>query len=95
MVMLRGEYESSKIIYNLMNDFLPKPYGFGKYKVSSPPTYFYLSEFVDMDVTAAPDPAEFTARLAQMHQLSESPTGKFGFSVQTCDVRYRPAAFRQ
>lgn len=85
MTMLRGEYESSKIIWNLMNDFLPKPYTFGKYKVPSTPTYFYLSEFVDMDVTTAPDPAEFTKRLAQMHKLSKSPTGKFGFSVQTCD----------
>ncbi|KAK8066680.1 hypothetical protein PG997_013427 [Apiospora hydei] len=55
--MLRGEYESSKIIY----------------------------KFVDMDVITAPDPAEFTKRLAQLHKLSESPTGKFGFAVQTCD----------
>lgn len=69
MIMLRGEYESSKIIHSLMTDFLPKPYGFGKYTVSSPPTYFYLSEFVDMDVTTAPDPAEFTKRLAQMHLI--------------------------
>ncbi|KAK6833359.1 Fructosamine kinase-domain-containing protein [Apiospora arundinis] len=83
--MLRGEYESSKIVYGVMSDFLPKPYGFGKYKVQNPPTYFYLSEFVDMDVTTAPDPAEFTKRLAQLHKLSKSPTGKFGFEVQTCD----------
>lgn len=85
MTMLRGEYESSKVIWNLMNDFLPKPYGFGQYKAPDPPTYFYLSEFVDMDVTTAPDPAEFTKRLAQMHRLSHPPTGKFGFSTQTCD----------
>ncbi|ROV92123.1 hypothetical protein VSDG_07568 [Cytospora chrysosperma] len=63
----------------------PKPYAFGKYKVPSPPTYFYLSDFVDMDVTTPPDPAEFTKRLARLHKLSESPTGKFGFAVQTCD----------
>lgn len=85
MIMLRGEFESSKVIWNLMNDFLPRPYGFGKYDMSQPPTYFYLSEFMDMDVTSAPDPAEFTKRLAQMHKSSKSPTGKFGFSVKTCD----------
>ncbi|KAK2615019.1 hypothetical protein N8I77_001798 [Diaporthe amygdali] len=85
MIMLRGEYESSKFIWNLMNDFLPKPYGFGRYKVSHPPTYFYLAEFVNMNVTTAPDPAEFTQRLAQMHKMSKSPTGKFGFTTQTCD----------
>ncbi|KAK8078890.1 hypothetical protein PG994_002697 [Apiospora phragmitis] len=54
-------------------------------KVQEPPTYFCLSEFVDMDVTARPNPAEFTRRLAQLHKLSESPTGKFGFAVPTCD----------
>lgn len=85
MTMLKGEYESSKIIYGLMNDFLPKPFGFGKYKIVHPPTYFYLSEFVDMDVEIAPDPAEFTKRLAQLHHVSKSPSGRFGFDVQTCD----------
>lgn len=85
MTMLNGEYESSKIIHGLMNDFLPKPFGFGKYKTPYPATYFYLSEFVDMDVTTAPDPAEFTKRLAQLHQASNSPSGQFGFDVQTCD----------
>ncbi|KAF1851055.1 uncharacterized protein K460DRAFT_401082 [Cucurbitaria berberidis CBS 394.84] len=64
MIMLKGEYESSKIIYGL-----PKPIGFGRYKIENPPTYFYLSEFVDMDVTTAPDPSEFTERLAQLHQV--------------------------
>ncbi|KAK8035553.1 hypothetical protein PG993_010548 [Apiospora rasikravindrae] len=83
--MLRGEYESSKIIYSIMDDFLPKPYGFGKYKAKNPPTYFYLSEFVDMDVFTAPDPADFTRRLAQLQKLSEPPTGRFGFAVPTCD----------
>ncbi|KAK8110224.1 uncharacterized protein PG998_006681 [Apiospora kogelbergensis] len=103
MIMLRGEYESSKVVYGVMNDFLPKPYGFGRYKVQDPPTYFYLSEFVDMDVikkpgsieftkerspvesSKEPNPVEFTQRLAQLHKLSKSPTGKFGFAVPTCD----------
>ncbi|KIM94536.1 hypothetical protein OIDMADRAFT_21333, partial [Oidiodendron maius Zn] len=38
-----------------------------------------------MDVTTAPDPVEFTSRLAEMHKTSQSPTGKFGFHVRTCD----------
>ncbi|KAF2010803.1 hypothetical protein BU24DRAFT_471866 [Aaosphaeria arxii CBS 175.79] len=85
MTMLSGEFESSQIIYGLMNDFLPTPIAFGKFKAPGPPTYFYLCEFVNMDVTVAPDPAEFTKRLAQLHRISRSPTGKFGFDVQTYD----------
>jgi fructosamine-3-kinase len=84
-IMLGGEYESSKLIYETTPDFIPKPFGYGKYRCPEPETYFYLSEFVDMDVQAAPDPAEFTSRLARLHHRSTSPTGKFGFHVPTCD----------
>jgi protein-ribulosamine 3-kinase len=84
-IMLHGEWESSKVVYQTMPDFIPEPFGFGKYAVQDPPTYFYLSEFVDMDVTTAPDPVEFTSRLADLHKLSVSPTGQFGFHAVTCD----------
>ena len=84
-IMLKGELESSKEIYRLMPDFIPEPFGFGSYRAKKPATYFYLSEFVDMDVTTAPEPVEFTSRLAEMHKKSQSPTGKFGFAVPTCD----------
>jgi fructosamine-3-kinase len=84
-IMLGGDYESSKVIYNTMPDFIPKPVGYGKYHAQGPGTYFYLSKFVNMDVTTPPDPAEFTSRLARMHKLSKSPTGKFGFAIRTCD----------
>ncbi len=84
-IMLNGEFESSKLIHSIMPTFIPEPFGFGKYKVQNPATYFYLSRFVDMDTTSAPDPAKFCRRLAQMHQLSRSPTGKFDFHIQTCD----------
>ncbi|PMD32250.1 hypothetical protein L207DRAFT_499902 [Hyaloscypha variabilis F] len=83
--MLLGEFESSKIIYGLMPDFIPEPFGYGRYKVPNPATYFYLSEFIDMDVTSAPEPVEFTSKLAELHRRSKSPTGKFGFHVTTCD----------
>lgn len=83
--MLRGEFESSKIIRELMPRFIPKPVKFGRFKVQNPATYFYLSEFVEMDVKTAPDPAEFTGRFAEMHKSSQSPTGQFGFHVATCD----------
>lgn len=85
--MLGGEFESSKMIHSIMPDFIPQPFGFGKFKAQRTPaaTYFYLSAFIDMDVTTAPDPEEFMGRLAELHTTSRSPTGQFGFSVVTYD----------
>lgn len=83
--MLNGEYESSKDIHKLMREFIPRPFGFGKYKAAKLPTYFYLSEFLDMDVELAPDPKEFCGKLAAIYRNSKSPNGKFGYHVQTCD----------
>jgi protein-ribulosamine 3-kinase len=83
--MLQGEAESAKEIYRLMPGLIPKPYGFGRYKVEAPITYFYLSEFVDMDITTAPEPLELGAKLSELHKKSKSPTGQFGFHVVTCD----------
>ncbi|KAL2047680.1 hypothetical protein N7G274_000722 [Stereocaulon virgatum] len=34
---------------------------------------------------AAPEPAQFTARVAELHRKSKSPNGMFGFEVTTCD----------
>ncbi len=62
--MLRGEYELSKMIYKTMPDFIPTPFGYGKYCAEGPDMYFYLSEFVDMDVASCLDATEFTRRLA-------------------------------
>ena len=84
-IMLGGEFESSKVIYSVMPDFIPTPVGFGKFEAQGPSTYFYMSEYVDMDVTAAPDPAEFTGQLAQLHKASQAPNARFGFHVRTCD----------
>jgi protein-ribulosamine 3-kinase len=83
--MLNGEWESSRYIHSILPDFIPEPLGFGRYKSQGAAAYFYLSKFVDMDVTTAPEPKEFTTRLAEMHRISQSPTGQFGFHITTCD----------
>jgi len=36
-----------------------------------------------MDLAAVPDPAEFTAKVAELHQRGKSPTGMFGYPVPT------------
>ncbi|EPE35698.1 Protein kinase-like (PK-like) [Glarea lozoyensis ATCC 20868] len=84
-VILKGESESADIIYGLMPDFIPRPYAYGKYKTTNPITYFFLTDFIDMDVTTAPDPMELATKLAQLHKKGRKPGGKYGFHVTTCD----------
>ncbi len=83
--MLNGEFESAKAMHAATPDFIPAPIAFDRFRAPSPATYFYMSEFVDMDVTSVPDPDEFGGRLARLHKASQSPNGKFGFHVTTCD----------
>jgi protein-ribulosamine 3-kinase len=83
--MIEGEYESLKAIHQVSPEFAPKPYGWGKYEKAEA-SYFLLAEFRDVG-EQPPDPVKFTARLAEMHKLSQSPTGKFGFHVKTCHAK--------
>lgn len=79
--MMHGEFESMRAIYSLLPDFVPKPLAWGTY-ASIPNTYFFLCQFREM-IDEMPDPHQFTARLAALHQNSKSPTGKFGFHLTT------------
>ncbi|GAB1314259.1 hypothetical protein MFIFM68171_04469 [Madurella fahalii] len=79
--MVQAEFESMNAIHSVLPDFAPKPIAYGPYQTLSE-TYFFLCEFRDM-TDELPDPNEFTARLAYLHQQSISPTGKFGFHTTT------------
>ena len=80
-----GEFTSVTTIHKVVPDLIPAPRGWGKFKAGSPDTYFFLSDFVDMEVSAAPDPILFTKHVAEMHLKGTSPNGMFGFPVTTCD----------
>ncbi|KAE9369678.1 hypothetical protein N431DRAFT_380962 [Stipitochalara longipes BDJ] len=79
--MVRGEFESMKAIHAVSPDFVSKPIAWGTY-TTVPDTHFFLCEFRDM-MEDMPEPHKFTARLADLHQNSKSPNGKFGFHVST------------
>ena len=79
-----GEYTSVTTIHSLIPGLVPTPHGWGKYKNGSPDTHYFLSDFLNMD-NAAPEPAQFTARVAELHRKSKSPNGMFGFEATTCD----------
>ena len=85
---LEGEFRSMQEISTIMPGFAPKPIGYGKLEAATSelPTFFFLSEFVSI-TNELPDPKALAGRLAQMHQSSQSPTGKFGFYTTTYDGR--------
>ncbi|KAH8678407.1 hypothetical protein BX600DRAFT_431686 [Xylariales sp. PMI_506] len=79
--MVYGEFESMKAIYNVLPEFVPAPIAWGMYR-SVADTYFFLCEFREM-INDMPNPSQFAAQLAALHQSSKSLTGKFGFHVTT------------
>lgn len=81
--MCEGEYESLKEMCTISPTFVTKPYAWGRLDQLEPETHFLLAEFRVVG-GQPPEPARFTARLAEMHKSSVSPTGKFGFHVTTC-----------
>lgn len=80
--MIIGEYESVKAMHDTLPDFVPKAYAWGQYTEDGKETYFLLVEF-RLVGEQPPDPVRFTAKLAELHKKSVSPTGKFGFHVVT------------
>jgi len=84
--MTEGEYESLKAIHAVSPTFVPEPYAWGRFDEPEPETYFLLAEFRDVG-EQPPDPIRFTARLAELHRNSVSPTGKFGFHTTTCHAK--------
>jgi len=80
-IMCRGEFESLKAIRAVVPSFVPEPYAWGP--ITDGTGYFLLTEF-RMVGQQPPDPTKLAQRLAELHQNSVSPTGKFGFHVVTC-----------
>ncbi|RFU28894.1 hypothetical protein B7463_g7456, partial [Scytalidium lignicola] len=81
-IMMEGEFNAMSEIYKTMPLFVPKPHSWGKYRVGHPNTYFFLSQFINME-DKAPEPDQLCRKLAQLHKKSVSPTGKFGFHATT------------
>ena len=74
---MEADYLEIKEIHSVMPEFAPKPYGWGKYDKSD--TYFSYMVFLDLSLEEMPELDEFYCELAQLHEISKSPTGEFGF----------------
>jgi fructosamine-3-kinase len=79
--MCEGEFESLKALNAVSPALSPYVWSWGKYKNEE--AYFMIAEFREVG-EQPPDPVKFTARLAELHKKSISPTGKFGFHTTTC-----------
>jgi len=82
-VMMEGEFCAMSEIYKLMPSLVPQPYAWGKFRHSPPETYFFLLDFLELSNSLV-DPTAFCARIAELHLMSRSPTGMFGFPITTC-----------
>lgn len=59
----------------------------GKYKLEFPPTYFIILDFLDLK-KEPPDPVKLGVQLADLHENTISPNGKYGFPVTTYDGKW-------
>lgn len=79
--MMRAEFTSVSAIHDVLPDFAPKAISWGTY-ASNPECHFYLASFHEM-AEELPDVNAFAWKVAELHQKSVSPKGKFGFPVTT------------
>lgn len=80
--LAEGEFHSASTIDTLVPGFVPKPLGWGEYD-NGEAVYFFLGDFHDMDLAAAPEPSLFVDRVAELHRKGKSPSGKFGYPIPT------------
>jgi protein-ribulosamine 3-kinase len=64
-------------------NLVPKAAAWGQYLEEDSEVYFFLGDYHDMDLSAAPEPRDFMEKLAELHTKGKSPTGMFGFEVPT------------
>ena len=83
---LHGEFLAMSELHKTLPELTPKPQAWGKLDLKSPPTYFFLCDFVDIS-DRLPDPILLGVRISELHKKSTSPNGKFGFHVPTYDGR--------
>ncbi|KIW33516.1 hypothetical protein, variant 1 [Cladophialophora immunda] len=76
-----GEYLSTKAIYAVIPDSVPRPIALGSL-ARDPSKHFYLAEYKDMK-EEMPPLRDLASVIANLHNNSISPNGRFGFQVPT------------
>jgi fructosamine-3-kinase len=79
---LKGEFDATAAIYDIVPDFCPKPIAWGTLK-NEPDSHFYLCKYYEFS-GELPEPGPFCEKLARLHLAShKSSGGKFGFHCTT------------
>ncbi|PVH82059.1 hypothetical protein DL98DRAFT_620823 [Cadophora sp. DSE1049] len=78
---LHGEFESTSSIHAIAGDFSPGPIAWGSF-TSIPDAHYYICKFYHLSQDL-PEPAEFCAKLAELHIKRESPNDHFGYHMIT------------
>ncbi len=89
--LMEGEFHAISALHDTDNLFSPRPHSWGKRSGPGPETYFFILQYIDMRSDRFPDPDQLCRRLAQLHRDSVSPTGRFGFHVDTCQGKTQQA----
>lgn len=80
-------------LHKLAPDFVVRPIAWGRLEDVEIVGHFLLLEFRNLD-NGLPNPVKLGARLAEMHEKSQSPNGMFGFDTQTYDgIRLQSVAW--
>ncbi|KAI1317770.1 Fructosamine kinase-domain-containing protein [Xylariaceae sp. FL0255] len=69
-------------LYHAVPDIVPRPYSAGR--CFDRDGYYFLSEYVPITL-GMPDAVQLGEEIARLHRVSQSPTGKFGFSITPYD----------
>jgi protein-ribulosamine 3-kinase len=81
LAALKGEFESTSAIHAIVGDYAPKPVAWGSFKKIAD-AHYYVCKFYEL-ADELPEPIEFCETVANLHRLSKSPNGKFGFHMVT------------
>ncbi|KAK8090224.1 hypothetical protein PG997_005185 [Apiospora hydei] len=77
-----GEYSCMLELWKTMANIVPRPLAQGR--CQSIEASYYVGDYLEID-HRRPDAAKLGAKIAQLHRMSKSPTGQFGFHVTPYD----------
>ncbi len=83
--LAEGKSHSASAIDAVVPGLVPKAAGWGEYHNGESLVYFFLEDFHDMNLSAAPEPVHFTTQVAELHRRG---TSCLDFPFQPCVAKW-------